>query len=146
MDNLVAFASANPYLVIATLLMLIAVAAFELRLRALAHFEVSVMETIRMINNGAIVVDIRDPEKFAGGHIVDALNLTAAELSTGKEGKIKKKRGVVIVGEKSAESLQCARVLRAAGFDGAYSLKGGLDGWRRDNQPVVTDQAASARR
>lgn len=143
MDKLLAFASANPYLIIATLLMLIAVVAFELRLRALGNFEVSVIEAIRMINNGAVVVDIRDPGKYAGGHIVDALNMTAAELSTSREGKIKKKRGIVVVGERSTECVQCVRDLRAAGFDGAYSLKGGLDGWRHDNQPLVRDQAVA---
>ncbi len=148
MDTLLAFATANPYLVIATVLMLIAVVVFELRLRARATFEVSIVETIRMINNGASVVDIRDADKFASGHIVDALNLPAAEVSSGKEGKIKKKRGVVVVCENGTESIQCARSLRAAGFEGAYSLGGGLEGWRRDKQPLVTGtrQAASTKR
>ncbi|MEZ5564166.1 MAG: rhodanese-like domain-containing protein [Gammaproteobacteria bacterium] len=140
MNNLLAFATANPYLVTATVLMVVAVVAFELRLRARAGFEVSVAESIRMINNGAAVVDIRDADKFAGGHIVDALNIPAAELARAEEGKIKKNRAVVVVCENGSESVQSARVLRAAGFDGAYSLSGGVEGWRRDNQPLVTDR------
>lgn len=138
MDNILEFATANPYLVTATALMLIAVVAFELRLRARAGFEVSIAETVRMINSGATVVDVRDATRFAAGHIISALNIPPAELVKGEEGKIKKKRAVVVVCENGTESVQCARKLRAAGFDGAFSLEGGLDGWQRDNQPLVS--------
>ncbi len=137
MDNILAFATANPYLVTATALMLIAVVAFELRLRARAGFEVSIAETVRMINSGATVVDVRDASGFAAGHIINALNISPAELIKGEEGKIKKKRAVIVVCANGTESVQCARKLRAAGFDGAFSLGGGLDSWQRDNQPLV---------
>jgi rhodanese-related sulfurtransferase len=119
-------------------LMLIAVVAFELRLRARAAFEVSVAEAIRMINNGATVVDVRDANQFATAHIVGAVNIPPAELAKGEEGKIKKKRAVVVVCDSGSESIDSARKLRAAGFDGAFSLGGGLDGWQRENQPLVT--------
>ena len=138
MDKILEFANANPYLLTATVLMLIAVVAFELRLRARASFEVSIPETIRMINNGATVVDVRNAALFAAGHIVDAVNIPTAELATGEEGKIKKKRAVVVVCENGTESLQCVRKLRTAGFDGAFSLGGGLEGWRRDNHPLFS--------
>ena len=90
MNKLLEFAAANPYLLTGTVLMLIAVAAFELRLRARAAFEVSVAEAIRMMNNGATVVDVRDATRFATGHIVGAVNIPPTELAKGEEGKIKK--------------------------------------------------------
>ena len=138
MNKFLEFAAANAYLVTGTGLMLIAVAAFELRLRARAAFEVSVAEAIRMINSGATVVDVRDAARFAAGHIVGAVNMSPAELAKGEEGKIKKKRAVVVVCDTGGESLDSARKLRSAGFDGAFSLGGGLDGWQRENQPLVT--------
>ena len=138
MNKLLEFAAANPYLVTGTVLMLIAVAAFELRLRARAAFEVSVAEAIRMINSGATVVDVRDAARFATGHIVGAVNISPAELAKGEEGRIKKKRAVVVVCESGSDSIESARKLRSAGFDGAYSLGGGLDGWQRENQPLVS--------
>jgi rhodanese-related sulfurtransferase len=140
MNKLVEFAAANPYLVTATVLMLIAVVAFELRLRARASFEVTVAEAVRMINRGAAVVDVREAAKFAEGHIVDALNIPSAELAKGEQGKIKKKRGVVVVCNAGNESVDCVRKLRAAGFDGAFSLGGGMDTWLRENQPLVRGQ------
>ncbi len=138
MNKLLEFAAANPYLVTGTVLMLIAVVAFELRLRARAGFEVSVTEAIRMINNGGTVVDVRDAARSATGHIVGAVNIPPAELAKGEEGRIKKKRAVVVVCDSGSESIQSARKLRAAGFDGAFSLGGGLDGWQRENQPLVS--------
>lgn len=138
MNKLLEFAAANPYLVTGTTLMLIAVAAFELRLRAQAAFEVTVAEAIRMINKGATVVDVREAAKFSAGHIVGAVNMTPAELAKGEEGKIKKKRAVVVVSESGSESIASARKLRSAGFDGAFSLGGGLDAWQRENQPLIS--------
>lgn len=140
MNKLVEFAAANPYLVTATVLMLIAVVAFELRLRARANFEVSVAEAVRMINKGATVVDVRDAEKFAAGHVVDAVNIPPAELARGEEGKIKKKRAVVVVCDSGNVSVDCARKLQAAGFEGAFSLAGGVEGWQRENQPLVRNR------
>jgi rhodanese-related sulfurtransferase len=140
MDKLLEFATANPYLVTATVLMLLAVIGFEFRLRGRAGFEVSVAEAVRMINSGAAVVDIRDAAKFGTGHIVDAVNVQPAVLASGEEGKIKKKRAVVVVCDTGSEGIQCARKLRAAGFDGAFSLAGGLDAWRRENLPLVSNR------
>jgi rhodanese-related sulfurtransferase len=137
MNKFVEFAAANPYLVTATVLMLIAVVAFELRLRGRAAFEVSVAEAVRMINKGATVVDVRDAEKYAAGHVVDAVNIPPQELAKGEEGKIKKKRAVVVVCDAGNVSIDCARKLQAAGFEGAFSLAGGMDSWQRDNQPLV---------
>ncbi len=136
MDKLLEFAAANPFLITATVLMLIAVVAFELRLRSRADYEVSVPEAVRMINNGATVVDVRDAAAFGAGHILNAVNIPPAEMGSA-EGKLKKKRGVVVVCAAGNQSVDCARQLRAAGFEGAYSLAGGIANWQRENQPLV---------
>ena len=144
MNKLLEFAAANPYLVTGTTLMLIAVVAFEIRLRARAAFEVTVAEAVRMINNGAAVVDVREAAQFSAGHIVGAINIIPAELAKGEEGKIKKKRAVVVVCQSGGESIESARKLRADGFDGAFSLGGGLDAWQRENQLLISPKRGKA--
>ncbi len=124
--------------------MLIAVVAFEIRLRARAAFEVTVAEAVRMINNGAAVVDVREAAQFSAGHIVGAINIIPAELAKGEEGKIKKKRAVVVVCQSGGESIESARKLRADGFDGAFSLGGGLDAWQRENQLLISPKRGKA--
>ena len=137
MDRLLEFVAANPLLVTATVLMAIAVVAVEIQLRARALLEVSTAEAVRMINRGATVVDIRDQAAFDAGRIVDSLNITPADLAKGEEGRIKKKRGVVVICENGSKSYGAVKALRAAGFDGAFSLKGGIGSWQRDSQPLV---------
>lgn len=141
MDRLLEFSANHPLLVTATIVMLVAVLVFELRLRARAGFEVTVLEAVQMINRGADVVDVRPAGEFAAGHIVDALNMPADELAKGEEGRLKKKRGLLVVCETGGDSHRCARLLQARGFDAAFSLRGGLAAWRRDNQPLVAGKA-----
>jgi rhodanese-related sulfurtransferase len=138
MDRLLEFITANPLLVAALLLMAIAVIAIEIQLRARALLEVSTAEAVRMINRGATVVDIRDKARFEAGHIVEAIHMESADLSKGEEGRIKKKRGVLVICENGSPSYRTVKALRAAGFDGAFSLKGGIGSWQRDGQPLVT--------
>jgi rhodanese-related sulfurtransferase len=138
MDRLLEFITANPLLVAAILLMAIAVVAVEIQLRARALLEVSTAEAVRMINRGATVVDIRDQARFDAGHIVEAVHMAPADLSKGEEGRIKKKRGVLVICENGSQSYRAVKALRAAGFDGAFSLKGGIGSWQRDGQPLVT--------
>ncbi len=140
MDRLLEFIAANPLLVGATLLMAIAVIAIEIRLRARTLLEISTAEAVRMINRGATVVDIRDKARFDAGHVVDAVLMAPADLAKGEEGRIKKKRGVVVICENGSQSYGTVKALRAAGFDGAFSLKGGIGSWQRDNQLLVTGQ------
>lgn len=140
MSKLLEFIAANPLLVSATAVMLAAVVVFEIRNRTRAGFEVSVNEAVRMMNNGAVVVDVREKDRFDGGHIVDAINMSPADVSKAEEGRIKKKKAVVVVCDTGSESHRCAKALRSAGFDGAFSLSGGLAAWQRDNQPLVASR------
>ena len=140
MDRLLEFIAANPLLVGATLLMAIAVIAIEIRLRARTLLEISKGNRLRLLNRRATVVDIRDKARFDAGHVVDAVLMAPADLAKGEEGRIKKKRGVVVICENGSQSYGTVKALRAAGFDGAFSLKGGIGSWQRDNQLLVTGQ------
>lgn len=141
MNHLPEFLANHPLLVAATVLAALAVVAFELRLRLRAATEISVVEAVRMINNGAVVVDVRERGAYDAGHIADALHLSAAELRAGGEGRFRKKRGVLVVCDTGAASHGCAEALQKAGLEGAFSLRGGIAAWRRENQPLVAGKA-----
>lgn len=138
MNHLPEFLANHPLLVAATVLAALAVVAFELRLRLRAGTELSVTEAVRMINNGAVVVDVRERAAYDAGHIADAMHMTAAELRAGGEDRFKKKRGVLVVCDSGSASHGCAEALQKAGLEGAFSLRGGLAAWQRENQPLVT--------
>jgi rhodanese-related sulfurtransferase len=137
MEQLIAYVAQNTLLVAATVLAFVAVVLFEFRLRSRSGLEVNVVQAVRMINNGANVVDIRPRERYDAGHIVDALNIPPDELAKGEEGKLKKKRGVLVVCDNGTESYRCAKALQDKGFSAAFSLQGGLAAWQRENQLLV---------
>jgi rhodanese-related sulfurtransferase len=138
MNQLIEFANTNPLLAGATLMMLLAVIFYELRLRSQGVFQVSAAEAVQLINRGAAVIDVREAERFAAGHIVDSRNIPAAELIAQGGKQLKKKRPVLLVCDNGTQSGQCAAGLRKAGVEDIFSLKGGLAAWQRDNFPVVS--------
>jgi rhodanese-related sulfurtransferase len=137
MSELIEFVMRHPLLVGGSLMALIATIGYEIRLRSQSSFSIPPPQAVRLINQGATVVDLRDAARFNAGHIVDAINLTADALKTDPESRLKKKRAVVLVCDNGSSSSRLAGVLRQAGFENAWSLEGGHASWERDNLPVV---------
>jgi rhodanese-related sulfurtransferase len=143
MAQLLEFAVKHPLLVGATLLMLIAVVLYELRLRSRSGTAVSPHEAVRLMNQGATVVDLRDAARFAARHIVDAVNVSPEDLRADPESRLKKKRPAIIVCESGYHSARLANALRKAGFDKAWSLDGGIAAWEKENLPMVSARSRS---
>jgi rhodanese-related sulfurtransferase len=141
MEKLLEFVTTYPLLVAGTVAALVAVVAFELRLRLRAALELSVPQAVRLINNGAVIVDVRAADKFSSGHIVESINLQPDALAKGDNPRLKKKRPVLVVCEDGNRSHGCARTLQANGFEAAFSLAGGLNAWRQENQLLVADRS-----
>ncbi|HHQ13575.1 MAG TPA: rhodanese-like domain-containing protein, partial [Chromatiales bacterium] len=98
---------------------------------------VSCTQAVRLINNGAKIVDVRAPERFEAGHIVDSINIPLNRLQDDQQ-LPKKSKTVVVVCDRGVASLRGVDVLRKAGFEHAYSLRGGVEGWTQENLPLVT--------
>lgn len=138
MGPLAEFAGSHPYLALGVAISLVAVIVYELRLRAQGSTQVSAAEAVRLINRGAMVIDVRKPEEFGGGHILHARNIQLAEIE--KDPSVVKKRKdkvLLTVCEHGASSAKAAALLRSAGFQSVYSLKSGLASWRLENLPIV---------
>ena len=136
MGNLFEFAANHPWLSSATIAMALAVIFYELRLKASGFTALSAAQAVRLINQGARVVDIRDQQKFAEGHIVDAVNIPADELADRFDRKFKEKVTIVVC-DTGTRSGQAVATLRRSGHDKAFNLQGGLSSWRNENLPVV---------
>lgn len=139
MSELVEFATRHSLLVAGLIASAFAVMFYELRQRAQGVTNVSTADAVRLINKGALVVDVRKPEDFQNGHIVGARNVAFEQLErdTDLNNKKKKNRVVLTVCENGVTSARAANVLRKAGFEAVFSLKSGLSGWRSDNLPLV---------
>jgi len=128
----------HPYLVAGLVAMLVAVVVFEARARIRGQVQIAPADAVRLINGGAVVIDVRSPDQFREGHIVNARNIELGQVGPDHPVLKKQKNKVVIaVCDNGLNSGRAATQLRNAGFEKAFSLKGGLNGWRAENLPLV---------
>jgi rhodanese-related sulfurtransferase len=125
------------FVALAVVLAALAWAPLMQRLRGIQTIPVS--EAVRLINRErAVVVDVRDPEEFQGGHIPAALNLPLKGLSArlGDIEKHKQRPIILSCRTSSQRSLAAASVLAKAGFSSPVVLAGGFTAWQGENLPT----------
>jgi len=101
---------------------------------------VNSQEATLLINKqNAVVIDVRTEEEFRSGHIVNAKNVTVANIEANKLSGIEKykQRPVVIVCATGARSAGAGDKLVKAGFEQVCSLTNGMSGWATANLPTT---------
>jgi rhodanese-related sulfurtransferase len=137
MAQLVEFAGNHVWLVTGLVVAWAAVMFYELKMRSHGATHVSAADAVRLINKGALVIDVRKPEEFQAGHIVNARNVPVNRVQQGDEINKKKDKILLAVCADGSTSGKAANHLRKAGYENTFSLKGGLAGWRAENLPLV---------
>lgn len=95
-------------------------------------------QATQLINHQhAVVIDIRDPDSFKQGHIVDAHSMTSQD-ARGNNKKIEKYKNkpVIVVCHNGQESQKVAASLLKQGYN-AYSISGGIRAWVNAQMPLV---------
>lgn len=138
MAQLFEFAGNHPFLVGSLVLIIVLVIVNEIRLKA-GGPELAPADAVRLINDGATVLDVRPAAQYATGHIVGARSVPLDELGGKLDGLGKKKdRPLLVYCELGNQSAKAAATLRQAGFSQVLHLKGGVVAWQRDNLPLAT--------
>ena len=137
MDQLVDFADNNKLLALGLLASWAAVMFYELRLKATTISQVSPADAVRVINKGAMIIDVRSVDAYASGRIVNAQNITLEALEAGQGVHKNKNKLLLAVCENGMTSGKAANLLRKAGFENVFSLKGGLRQWRSESLPLI---------
>ena len=83
----------------------------------------------------AVVLDVREPEEYAHGHVPGAVSLPQADLAT-RLGEVPRDRPLLVVCEAGMRSLRAAQFLRQVGFDDVASVAGGTAAWRAAGKPL----------
>jgi rhodanese-related sulfurtransferase len=138
MQRLFEFIGNHPYLASAALLAAIAVAFYEIRERLQAFAALSTMQAVRLMNQGALVLDLRGKELYDAGHIGDARNVPAGELPAQAD-SLKKWRDKTVITycDSGTAGASGARTLLKLGFTKVFNLQGGLNAWVKDNLPLA---------
>ncbi|HWZ63386.1 MAG TPA: rhodanese-like domain-containing protein [Steroidobacteraceae bacterium] len=140
MDHVLQFVSLHPYLGIATALAAALVAVYEMRARSESLISVSPQDLIRLMNQGALVLDLRPQEQYQAGHLNGARQMSGESLlNAGETLKRLKEKAVVVYDDSGSLSGAAVRQLAAQGFTKVAALRGGLAAWRADNLPVSRD-------
>jgi len=139
MGQLAEFAGNHPFLVSSVLVSLFAVVFYELRVKSRGLTQLSATDAVRLINKGATIIDVRKAEEYGLGHIVHARNVPLAAIEAAPDEVVNKAktRALLTVCENGTGSAKAAGLLRRAGYEAVFSLKGGLAGWRAENLPLV---------
>ncbi|HEV7607667.1 MAG TPA: rhodanese-like domain-containing protein [Steroidobacteraceae bacterium] len=138
MERLMEYVTHHPWLAMAAVLALVVVVIHESRVRASGFAAISSQDLIRLMNQGALVLDIRKPDEFAAGHVNGAKQLPSDQILTaGESFKRFKEKPVVVYCESGSLAAAAVRQLNRQGFTKAFSLRGGFAGWRADNLPVT---------
>ena len=94
--------------------------------------------TTIMNRKDAAVIDVRPAADFEKGHVINAVNIpmNGFKKQTGVLNKYKDK-AVIIVCRSGSQSQAACQLLRKAGFEEVYNLKGGVLAWENANLPLT---------
>jgi|SRR6186713_695817 len=144
MQQLLEYITRHPLLVGVTAAIALAALAYELSRARSGGQSVGPAEAIRLLNQGAVMLDVRARDQFDAGHVIDARNVPAADVDGAAE-SLKRLREKVVIAccENGLASAGVARALRALGFTQVATLRGGLQNWKAENLPLVKSDAKS---
>ncbi|MGA8203808.1 MAG: rhodanese-like domain-containing protein [Woeseiaceae bacterium] len=146
MDKLVAFSGNHALLVLAFLVSFFLLLATELRRKASGMTNIDPLGAVSLINSEAVVVDLRNPEAYSRGHIVNARNIPFDEFDVDRD-KVSKLKGksVIAVCDTGISSTKAVGLLRKSGFENVFGLKGGMSAWSAAGLPVVTGKKTKSK-
>jgi rhodanese-related sulfurtransferase len=102
-----------------------------------APLEVFGHEADLLRGNGAFILDVREPDEWAAGHIEGATLIPLGQLA-GRAGEVPTDRVVVVVCRSGSRSAEGRDILLEAGFERVTSMAGGMSEWIAAGRPVVT--------
>lgn len=88
-----------------------------------------------LIQQGAVLVDIRAADEYAREHIAQAINITLADLNGQKT--LTDSAGIVFHCRSGNRTLLNTVVLSSCVECNAYIMKGGLDAWKRSGFTTI---------
>ena len=110
----------------------------EIQRLAIGGVQLGTLDVTRLMNQGGtLVLDIREAEDFATGHLPRARHIPMSQLSSRVEeiGKYKDKT-VIVTCRTGARAGAASRLLKQAGFKNVFELRGGLNAWEQASLPV----------
>ena len=88
----------------------------------------------------ALIIDVRTPDEYSAGHLVNARNIDWNGNSFDAQIKtIDKSTPVFVYCQAGGRSASASKKMRSSGFTKVYELDGGFSDWKEAKLPVSTN-------
>lgn len=99
---------------------------------------IDVAQSRDMQKQGALLLDVREPDEFADGHAPGSKLIPLGQLqSRVNEIGDFKRNPVVIICRSGRRSMQAASILGQMGFTSIYNVQGGMIAWEKAALPMT---------
>lgn len=99
---------------------------------------VDVKQGKSMAEQGALLLDVREPQEYQQGHAPNSRLLPLAQLNSRiAELDAYRDKPVVVICRSGRRSAQAAEILRQAGFTQVVNVEGGMNDWEAAGLPIV---------
>ena len=137
MERLIEYVTHHPWLAAAAALVAALVIAYEMRARSENLVSISPQDVVRLMNQGALLIDLRPEQEYTAGHVSGARHMNGEQILKATDTlKKHKEKAVVVYDDTGSLGASAVRQLAAQGFKKAFSLRGGLAAWRAENLPL----------
>ncbi|MHB8644743.1 MAG: MBL fold metallo-hydrolase [Thermomicrobiales bacterium] len=82
-----------------------------------------------------LLLDVREPDEYAHGHVPGAINLPQAELASRLDA-VPRDRPVQVICQSGYRALRSAQFLAQMGYHNIVNVRGGTAAWRESGNPV----------
>jgi rhodanese-related sulfurtransferase len=140
MDQVLTYSSHHYWLTTFAAVTGLAVLLYELYLRTQSVGAIAPQEAIRLMNQGATLLDLRPREAYAAGHINGARQFDTSQILNGAETlKRYKEKPLIVCSDNSSLAASAVRTLTRQGFTKVFNLRGGVAAWRAENLPLARE-------
>ena len=93
--------------------------------------DINAVEAHSLIENNAVLVDVREPYEIAAERIPGSIELPLSQLARGKPANLPQDKAIVFHCASGARTKSNGRALASLTNGNAYNLVGGIYGWKR---------------
>ena len=101
--------------------------------------EIDVNEAEKLCSKADIVIDIREPEEYAAGHLKEAISIPRGvlEFKIGDLPNIDSDSQIILYCKTSGRAALATESLEKMGYEQVRSIAGGYEAWLEAGKPTV---------
>jgi len=132
------FINENLILVSLTIFVFLLAIFNELKIKEGNICGLSPLQAVQLINQNAVIFDLRNQSEFEKKHLIESQNSTAEDILN-KAGSLKKP--VLLVCDTGGKSKKSSLALRQKNIEQVFYIKGGIIEWERASLPTTSEQS-----